>query len=67
MSQGEENKEFVYDWDNLVIQLGKGEDVHGSIRIMKQDIENMQYLHGMNIGDVLKMLVEALETTRKED
>jgi hypothetical protein len=67
MSQSEEIKEFVYDWDNLVIQLGKGEDVHGSIRIMKQDIENMQYLHGMNIGDVLKMLVEALETTRKED
>ena len=67
MSQGEENKEFVYDWDNLVIQLGKGEDVHGSIRIVKQDIENMQYLHGMNIGDVLKMLVEALETTKKEE
>ena len=67
MSQGEENKEFVYDWDNLVIQLGKGEEVHGSIRIMKQDIENMKYLHGMNIGDVLKMLVEALETTKKEE
>ena len=67
MSQGEENKEFVYDWDNLVIQLGKGEEVHGSIRIMKQDIENMKYLHGMNIEDILKMLVEALETTKKEE
>jgi hypothetical protein len=67
MSQGEENKEFVYDWDNIVIQLGKGEEVHGSIRIMKQDIENMKHLHGMNIEDILKMLVEALETTKKEE
>jgi hypothetical protein len=61
MSQ-EENK-FVYEWDSLVIQLSSGENVHGSIRMMKQDIDNMKFLHGMGRGEILEMLVEALETT----
>lgn len=61
MSQ--ENQEFVYEWDSLVIQLGNGEEVHGSIRIMKQDMDNMKFLHGMERGEVLDMLVKALETT----
>lgn len=68
MSQSEETQEFLYKWDTLVVQLGNGEDVHGSIRIMKQDIDNMKYLHGMERGDILEMLVNALETTpRKEE
>ncbi len=61
MSQ--ENQEFIYEWDSLVIQLGTGEEVHGSIRIMKQDMNNMQFLHGMERGEVLDMLIKALETT----
>ena len=68
MSQSEETQEFLYKWGTLVVQLGNGEDVHGSIRIMKQDIDNMKYLHGMERGDILEMLVNALETTpRKEE
>ena len=63
MSQ-EENKK-VYEWDSLVIQLENGEDVHGSIRIMKQDMDNMKELHGMERGEILELLVEALETTEK--
>ena len=63
MSQ--EEKEFVYDWDSITIQLGNGEEVHGSIRIMKQDMDNMKELHGMERGEILEMLVGALETTKK--
>jgi len=63
MSQ--EKKEFVYDWDSLTIQLENGEEVHGSIRIMKQDMDNMKELHGMERGEILEMLVGALETTEK--
>ena len=66
MSQeNQEHQEFVYDWDSLIIQLGIGEEVHGSIRIMKQDMDNMKELHGMERGEILEMLVGALETTEK--
>ena len=40
-----EENTFKYEWDPLIIQLGNGEDVHGSIKIMKQDMDNMQELH----------------------
>jgi hypothetical protein len=63
MSQEENN--FVYDWDSITIQLGKENEIHGSIRIMKQDMDNMKFLHGMERGEILEMLVEALETTEK--
>jgi hypothetical protein len=62
-----EENTFKYEWDSLIIQLGNGEDVHGSIKIMKQDMDNMQELHGMERGDILDMLVGALETTPKEN
>lgn len=61
----QEENNFVYDWDNLVIQIGNGDEVHGSIRIMKQDMVGMQDLHGMERADILDMLVNALETTPK--
>lgn len=61
MSQ--EESKYVYDWDSLVIQLENGDEVHGSIRIMKQDMDNMKELHGMERGEILALLVEALETT----
>jgi len=62
-----EENTFKYEWDSLIIQIGNGEDVHGSIKIMKQDMDNMQELHGMERGDILAMLVDALETTPKEN
>ena len=61
--QQEQQQEFIYDWDSLVIQLENGGNAHGAIRIMKQDMENMKFLHGMERGEVLDMLVKALETT----
>jgi hypothetical protein len=61
-----EENTFKYEWDSLIIQLGNGEDVHGSIKIMKQDMDGMQDLHGMDRADILEMLVAALETTPKE-
>jgi len=64
MSQeNQEQQEFVYDWDSLVIQLENGGNTHGVIRIMKQDMDGMKFLHGMERGEVLDMLVKALETT----
>ena len=63
MSQ-EENK-FVHDWDSIVIQLSKEEKVHGSIRMMKQDIDNMMFMQNMTRGEILEMLVGALETTEQ--
>ena len=45
MSQ-EENK-FIHDWDSIVIQLSKEEKVHGSIRMMKQDIDNIMFMQNM--------------------
>jgi hypothetical protein len=63
----QEENVFKYEWDSLIIQIGNGEDVHGSIKIMKQDMDNMQDLHGMERGEVLSMLVDALETTPKEN
>ena len=61
-----EENTFKYEWDSLIIQIGNGEDVHGSIKIMKQDMDGMQDLHGMDRADILEMLVAALETTPKE-
>jgi hypothetical protein len=54
---------FIYDWDSLVIQISNGEEVHGSIRIMKQDLENMQELHNIKREDILELLLKTLETT----
>lgn len=56
---------FIYNWDSLVIQISNGDEVHGSIRIMKQDMDNMQELHSMKREDILELLLKTLETTEK--
>ena len=61
MSQ--EKEEFVFDWDSLSLMIAKDNKMHGSISITRQDIDNMKHLHGMDMGNVLEMLVKALQTT----
>ena len=59
-------EEIVNDWDSIVIQINNGEDGCGAIRMMKQDIESMMELHGVDRGFILDMCLKAAETTPKE-
>lgn len=62
--------ETVNEWDSVIVQINNGEGdgaVGGSIRMMKQDINAMIELHGVDRGYVLDMLLKALETTQKEN
>jgi uncharacterized Ntn-hydrolase superfamily protein len=61
------------DWDSIIIQLNHGEKAAGgNIRMMRQDIEAMAETHGTTRGEVMEMMVQALEEqakleTSKED
>jgi|694.fasta_scaffold20854_5 hypothetical protein len=61
------------DWDSIIIQLNHGEKTAGgNIRMMRQDIEAMAETHGTTRGEVMEMMVQALEEqakleTSKED
>jgi uncharacterized Ntn-hydrolase superfamily protein len=61
------------DWDSIIIQLNHGENAAGgNIRMMRQDIEAMAETHGTTRGEVMEMMVQALEEqakleTSKED
>jgi len=61
------------DWDSIIIQLNNGEKAAGgNIRMMRQDIEAMAETHGTSRGEVMEMMVQALEEqakleTSKED
>lgn len=67
----EENKEKLKevtsnktyeDYDSIVIQLNKGEESIGNIRMMRQDLEAMMVLHGQTRQDILELLVQTIET-----
>jgi hypothetical protein len=61
------------DWDSIIIQLNNGEKAAGgNIRMMRQDLEAMAETHGTTRGEVMEMMVQALEEqakleTSKED
>jgi hypothetical protein len=62
--------QVVNEWDNVIIQIAKGEGENsgsGAVRMMKQDIDAMMELHGVDRGYILDMLLQALETTQKEN
>lgn len=68
MSENTENiNEIVNEWDSVIIQINKGEDGVGAIRMMKQDIEALMELHGELRGTVLDMCLMAIETTPQEN
>jgi hypothetical protein len=61
--------EVINEWDSIIIQISKGEGESsgsGAIKMMKQDIDAMMKLHGVSRGDIMEMMVKALETTPKE-
>lgn len=60
-------EQVVNEWDSVIIQINKGEDGTGAIRMMKQDIAAMQELHNVDRGYVLEMMLKAIETTPKEN
>ena len=57
----------VNEWDSVIIQINNGEIGCGAIRMMKQDIEAMMELHGVERGYALEMMLQAVETTPKEN
>lgn len=58
----EEVKNKTYsDWDSIIIQLNLGETAGGNIRMMRQDVESMSFSHGTTIGQVMEMMIKALE------
>jgi len=57
----------VNEWDSVIIQINNGETGCGAIRMMKQDIDAMMELHGTDRGYVLEMMLQAVESTPKEN
>ena len=58
---------IVNEWDSVIIQINNGETGCGAIRMMKQDIDAMMDLHGVDRGYALEMMLQAVETTPKEN
>lgn len=69
MSQETNNVEapVVNEWDSVIVQINSGEEGCGAIRMMKQDIEALMNLHGEGRGQILEMMLQAVETTPKEN
>jgi hypothetical protein len=63
----EEKEVVLHDWDNIIIQINKGDQKIGAIRAMKQDIDNMIDFHKMSRDQILELLVKTLETTPKPE
>lgn len=53
------------DWDSIIIQLNNGDTAGGNIRMMRQDLEVMAENHGTSRGEVMEMMVQALEEQAK--
>lgn len=58
------NKSYK-DWDCIVVQLNNGDTGIATIKMMRQDLEAMSESHSANRGEVMEMLVQALEDEYK--
>jgi hypothetical protein len=69
MSQEQNTTEttVINEWDSVIIQINNGETGCGAIRMMKQDIIAMMELNGVDRGYALEMMLQAVETTPKEN
>lgn len=56
-----ENKTYT-DYDSIIIQLNLGEDSIGNIKMMRQDVEAMLFLHGQSRGEILELMVQTIES-----
>jgi len=55
------------DYDSIIIQLNKGENVKGNIKMMRQDLDAMMNLHGQTRQDILELLIQTLESESTEN
>jgi hypothetical protein len=55
-----ENKTYP-DWDNVVIQINQGDKSVLNLRMMRQDLDAMMELHGVDREYVLGLMLAALE------
>jgi hypothetical protein len=58
------NKEYT-DWDSLQITIVLKDNAVANIRMMRQDIEAMEELHDAKKGEVIEMMIAALEEEYK--
>lgn len=58
------NKEYS-DWDSLQITLVLKDESKANIRMMRQDVEAMANLHGQSRGEIIEMMIQALEEEYK--
>jgi len=65
--QETQEKSVVNHWDSIILQINEGNEGTGLVRIMKHDIEDLMKLHNVSRGDILELLLQALETTPKEE
>ena len=59
-----QNKEYV-DWDSIVLHLAHGDKSVVKIKMMRQDMEAMQSLHGQSRADLINLLIETMEEEAK--
>lgn len=65
-SQLEDLKNVEYaDWDSLQIAIVLKDKAVANIRMMRQDIEAMEKLHNAGKGEVIEMMIAALEEEYK--
>ncbi len=62
-----EDLPIVNNWDSIILQINEGNEGTGLVRIMKHDVEDMMKLHNVSRGEILELLLQALETTPKEE
>ena len=60
MLETQGNKTYA-DWDNVIIQIMDGDRPVLNSRMMRQDVEVLGEMHGQSRGDLLDMLVTAME------
>lgn len=60
MLETQGNKTYV-DWDNVIIQVMNGDKPVLNSRMMRQDMEVLSTLHNQSRGDLMDMLVTAME------
>jgi hypothetical protein len=59
-----QNKEYE-DWDSIVLHLAQGDKSIVKIKMMRQDIDAMQSLHGQSRSELLELMIQTIEDEAK--
>ena len=59
-----ENKKYQ-DWDNVVVQLVKGETSVVAMQMYRQDLEILSESHGEERAKIIELMIQALEEELK--